>query len=67
MNVGRAIRSMREKLGLSQKEMADKLGITPSMVCQIERGTKIPSLYLSVEIADVLQCSLETLVSSAKD
>lgn len=36
------IKREREKLGLSQKELADLLDVTPSTVCQWEKGTTEP-------------------------
>lgn len=61
MSVGSNIRRIRENKGLSQVYVADQIGVTQSMLCQVERGTKNPSLQLSVEIAEVLGCTLDDL------
>lgn len=63
MNVGVAIKSRREELGLSQAYVAEKAGISQAMLCQIERGTKNPSLQISAEIAKMLRCSLDDLLA----
>lgn len=63
MNIGANIRHMREEQKLSQVELAHKLGVSQSMLCQIERGSKSPSLPLSVEIAAALGCELEQLTA----
>lgn len=65
MNVGANIRNRREVLELSQAYVAKQAGISQPMLCQIERGTKNPSLQVSVEIARVLQCNLGELVEGA--
>lgn len=65
MNVGASIRSIREKKGMSQVELAEKVNVTQSMLCQIERGTKTPSLPLSAEIAAALGCTLNDIVEGA--
>lgn len=65
MNVGASIRSIREKKGMSQVELAEKVNVTQSMLCQIERGTKAPSLPLSTEIAAALGCTLNDIVEGA--
>lgn len=65
MNVGASIRSIREKKGMSQGKLAEKVNITQSMLCQIERGTKTPSLPLSTEIAAALGCTLNDIVDGA--
>ena len=51
MNISASIKAKRLECGLTQKELADKVGVDQSMICQIERGTKSPTLALSVEIA----------------
>lgn len=33
------------------------------MLCQIERGTKNPSLQIGKEIADILGCDLNSLIT----
>ena len=38
------LKNLREAHKLSQKELADKLGIERSMVAMIEKGTRKPSL-----------------------
>ena len=63
MNVGKNIRIRREERRLSQKEVAKMTGISQAMLCQIERGTKNPSIQISKEIADILGCSMEDLLS----
>lgn len=63
MSVGKNIRARREELGLSQVYVADHVGISQAMLCQIERETKNPSLQVSAEIARILECSLEALLN----
>jgi len=63
VSVGMNIREKRLALDMTQKELAEKVNVDQSMICQIERGTKAPSLPLSVEIAAALKCRIEDLVS----
>ncbi len=62
VSVGDNIRRIREKAGLTQVYVAKQVGVTSVMLCQIERGTKNPSLQVGAEIAKVLGCSLESLL-----
>lgn len=62
MSVGDNIRRIREKAGLTQVYVAKQVGVTSAMLCQIERGTKNPSLQVGAEIAKVLGCSIESLL-----
>lgn len=63
MSVGDNIRRIREEQRLTQIYVAEKVGISQAMLCQIERGTKNPSLQIGKEIADVLGCSIEKLLA----
>lgn len=62
MSIGENVKKKRLALGLSQAELAKKINITQSMLCQIERGTKTPALPLGKELADALGCALEELL-----
>lgn len=65
MNVGANIRRIRLEKDISQEQLAQQVGISQSMLCQIERGTKTVTLPLSVEIAAALRCDLDCLVKDA--
>ena len=49
------IREKREELGLSQKELAEKIGITQSFLCDIEQGRSKPSIDVAIKLARVLK------------
>lgn len=66
MNIGAAIKNIRNNKGMSQTELAEKVNITQSMLCQIERGSKSPSLPLSVELAGALGCTINDIVEGHK-
>ncbi|MCM1121802.1 MAG: helix-turn-helix domain-containing protein [Eubacterium sp.] len=63
MSVGENIKARRLALGMTQENLAQAVGLGRSMVAQIERGSKSASIQLGVEIAKVLQCNLNDLVS----
>ena len=44
---------------MTQAYLAEQAGITQAMLCQIERGTKNPSLQVGQEIAHLLGCTVE--------
>ena len=62
MSVGENIRRSREKKELTQAYVAEQAGISQAMLCQIERGTKNPSLQVGKEIADVLGCTINDFI-----
>ena len=63
MNIGENTKKIRIKSGLTQEELAQKVGVGRSMLAQIERGTKTLSLPLAIELADALKCSVYDFVT----
>ncbi|MBS7531852.1 helix-turn-helix transcriptional regulator [Hazenella sp. IB182353] len=53
------LRTKRKQLGLSQKKLAKKLGVTVQHVSDIEWGIKSPSLELALKIARTLDNTVE--------
>jgi transcriptional regulator with XRE-family HTH domain len=62
---GKAVRSRREALGISQEELAFRADIHRTYVSQIERGLKSPSLSVIVKLAEALELSPAELVGQA--
>lgn len=60
--MGNRIRTRRLELGLTQEKLAEKADISTSHVGEIERGTSICSLAVLVNLANVLELNLDTLV-----
>jgi len=56
------ITETRENKGLNQAQLAEKAGITPAAVSQIEKGHRVPSLPVLHRIASVLEVSLDYLM-----
>lgn len=65
MSIGENLRKIRELKGITQCELSGRIGITQSMLCQLERGTKTLSLPLAKEISDVLDCSVDDFYKSS--
>lgn len=56
--VAMRIRQLREKLGYTQKDLANKLGVIQQYISKIETGRENISLDTLKKIADVLGCSM---------
>lgn len=52
---------MRQKQGLSQSQVANKLGITRSFYGMIETGDRNPTLGLAKKIAEFFQVNIEDI------
>ncbi len=64
-DIGERIRRLRRDLGLTQEEMAEKIGISPSFLGHIERGTRVASLETLVAICLVLHTNPEALLRTS--
>jgi len=58
---GLLVRGYRQALGLSQAELARRLGVERVSICLIENGRKRPSTTLLHHIADLLDVKTESL------
>ncbi len=66
LNIGGRIKDMRMKLGMSQKDLADKIGLTSSFVSQIENDQISPSLNSFLQIATALGINPTLLLHKEK-
>ena len=64
IQIGKRIRYYRIKRGLTQESLAFEIHTSAAYVSCIERGTKKPSLQKLVEIAEILELSVEDLIPS---
>lgn len=58
------IKTVRQKKGISQQELAEMLGVSQSRVSDIERGRNNVEGYtlgLAYKIANALSCSVDAL------
>ena len=56
------IKTARTKAGMSQEQLAIKLGIERSTVAKWETGKSLPRAELLLDIASILKCSVEMLL-----
>jgi transcriptional regulator with XRE-family HTH domain len=64
--IGDQLRARRQFLGLSLRDLADRLGVTPSLISQIERGRANPSVSTLYAIVAELELSLDELLFSER-
>jgi transcriptional regulator with XRE-family HTH domain len=60
--LGEMLKSRRERLGLTQRSLAQKLGVEASHVAFIESGRRKPSLKLVGRLADILGFDRQSLL-----
>ncbi len=60
--IGEKLRASRHERGLSLRELAERLGVSPSLISQIERGRANPSVSTLYQIVAELDVSLDELL-----
>lgn len=61
MEFSKRLKQLRESKGLPQKELAERVGLTPATISAYEKGIKNPSLDAAVSIAKKFEVSLDKL------
>ena len=60
--VGARVKSLREAMDLSLRDLAERSGVSAPMLSQVERGTTSPTLAVAARIAAGLELSLSQLL-----
>lgn len=64
---GKKIKEARERLNLTQFELAKQIGVSQNFLGDIERGIKLPSLTKLILISNNLKLSLDTMFADSLD
>lgn len=64
--LGERIKEQRELKKLSQKGLADKIGVSASIVSNYENSERTPSLEILMSLARVFHCSTDYLLGFEK-
>ena len=64
--IGAEIRRRREGLGLSQAQLADRIGIGRTSITMIERGSQAILVHQLLDIAKALKVSPDKLLDSVR-
>ena len=63
MDMSKAIREGRDRLGMSQEALAERLGVSRQAVSKWENGTACPNIELLAELAAVLGVTADELLA----
>ena len=56
-----ALKERRGQLGLTQAELAERVGVTRKTINTVENGVFTPSALLAIKLAEALSVPVETL------
>ena len=62
MNIADRIQCLRKNKGLSQEELADKVGVSRQAVSKWEAGNSYPDMEKMLQMCQILNCHLEDLM-----
>ena len=62
LDVGPRVRALREGMGLSLRDLAERSGVSAQMLSQVERGETSPTLSVAARIASGLELTLSQLL-----
>ena len=66
LKIGRFIAECRKQKDLTQMQLAEKLGITDKAISKWERGIAMPDTSIMLELCDILDISVNELLSGEK-
>jgi transcriptional regulator with XRE-family HTH domain len=64
--IGNFIKSIRIENNLTQKDFADKLGVTPQAVSKWENGKNIPDIAIMKDISEKFQVNIDEILNGEK-
>ena len=63
LKLGKSIKTLRKKSGLTQQELADKVRVSQKYIQLLESAKRVPSLKLLYKIADALKVGVRDLLN----
>lgn len=60
--VGSNIKKLRKEAGITQEQIDSKLCISRQALSNYEIGKRLPDIYELIELADLFEVSLDTIV-----
>lgn len=62
--LGSAITALRKQKGMTQQELADRMGVTDKAVSKWERDQSLPDVYALAKLADLFEVTVEQLLGT---
>ena len=64
---GQVIQRIRKEHGMTQEQLAEKVGIDPNSISRIERGRLIPALPTLIDICNALEIGADAILAAYID
>ncbi len=59
---GEKLCTLRERQGVSLKQLADKIGVSKSYIWKLEQGKRMPNVVMVIKIADIFGATTDQLI-----
>jgi len=56
------VKALRESVGLTQEQLADKCDVSWRTISNLERGLVVPDLIMLIKIAEIFQVKIDDLI-----
>lgn len=63
LSIGNRIKERRKELNLTQLDIKSKVGISSGNISDIEHGNRLPAASTLVQLAKVLECSIDYILT----
>ena len=63
MKIGKFIASMRKEQGLSQKQLAERIGVTDKTISKWETGNRLPDASILLKLSQELHIDVNELLA----
>ncbi len=67
MGLAERLKGLRAKLKLSQREVANILEVSPSVISAYESGERTPSVEVLLRLSNLYQCSTDYLLGRTEE
>lgn len=57
------LEKIRTERKMTQEELAKRVGVSQPAIAQYENGSTVPRMNIAIKIAEVLQISIESLIT----
>lgn len=64
--IGKFIAELRKENGMTQEELAEKMGVTAKSVSRWENGKTLPDISLLILLAELLNCTIQELLNGQR-
>lgn len=62
MNIAQNIKQLRKEMGLTQKELAERVGVTQQCVSDWENGKIEPTISYVAKLSKIFETTIDSLV-----